>query len=103
MVDPTTLGEAILQGLTLGIMLVGLIGLIVPVFPGLLIMWLATLFYALLENSEGRMATIDWTLFGIITVLMVFGNIMDNIIIAQKMRGRAIPWFSRRARRPTSC
>ncbi len=94
MINPGTLGEAILQGLTLGIMLVGLLGLIVPVFPGLLIMWLATLFYALLESAAGRMAWIDWTLFGGITVLMVVGQIIDNIIIARKMRGKSIPWFS---------
>lgn len=94
MIDTNVIGEALLQGLTLGIMLVGLLGLIVPVFPGLFIMWLATLFYALLENSVGHMAWIDWTLFGLITVLMVAGNIIDNIIIARKMRGKAIPWLS---------
>jgi uncharacterized protein YqgC (DUF456 family) len=94
MIDPTTLGQSILQGLTLGIMLIGLLGLIVPVFPGLLIIWLATLFYALLESSAGRMNALGWTLFGLITVLMVIGNIIDNIIIARKMRGKAIPWFS---------
>ncbi len=94
MIDPGTLGQAFLDGLTLGIMLVGLIGLIVPVFPGLLIMWLATLFYALLENSAGRMTPAGWILFGAITVLMVIGHIIDNIIIARRMRGKAIPWFS---------
>src|SRR5512140_2089775 len=94
MVDPVTLGESVLQGLTLGIMLVGLFGLLVPVFPGLLIMWLATCLYAVLENSAGRMHTVDWVLFGIITVLMIVGNIVDNIIIARKMRGKAIPWTS---------
>ena len=94
MVDPTTLGESILQALTLGIMLIGLLGLVVPVFPGLLIMWLATLFYALLENAAGRMVWADWFLFALITVLMIGGNIIDNIIIARKMRGRSIPWFS---------
>src|SRR5512143_2142478 len=94
MIDPTTLGESILQALTLGIMLIGLFGLLIPVFPGLLIMWLATCFYALLENADGRMHWEDWVLFGIITVLMVVGNIIDNIIIARKMRGKAIPWTS---------
>ncbi len=94
MIDPNTLGQSILQGLTLGIMLIGLFGLIVPVFPGLLIMWLATLFYALLESAAGRMTWYHWVLFGVVTALMVAGSIIDNIIIARKMRGRAIPWFS---------
>ncbi len=94
MIDPNTLAQSVLQGLTLGIMLIGLFGLIVPVFPGLLIMWLATLFYAILESSAGRMNTIGWGLFTVITLLMVAGSVADNIIIARKMRGRAIPWFS---------
>lgn len=94
MIDPNVLGQSILQGLTLGIMLIGLLGLIVPVFPGLLIMWLATLFYAVLESAAGRMTWYHWVLFGVITALMVAGSIIDNIIIARKMRGRAIPWFS---------
>ncbi len=94
MIDANTFGQALLQGLTLGIMIVGLLGLIVPVFPGLFIMWLATLFYAILENAAGRMTWFDWTLFGAITILMVVGNVIDNIIIARRMRGKAIPWFS---------
>ena len=94
MINPSALGESILQALTLGVMLIGLVGLVVPVFPGLLIMWLATLFYALLENAAGRMAWYQWALFGLITVLMIVGHIVDNIIIARKMRGKAIPWTS---------
>ena len=94
MIDPATLGEALLQALTLGIMLVGLFGLLIPVFPGLLIIWLATLLYALLENAGHRMAWNDWVLFAMITVLMLAGSVIDNIIIARTMRGNAIPWMS---------
>ncbi len=94
MVDPNTFTQSVLQALTLGIMLVGLFGLLVPVFPGLLIIWLASCLYALLENAAGQMVWIDWVLFGCITVLMIAGNIVDNIIIARKMRGKAIPWTS---------
>ncbi|HTP00121.1 MAG TPA: DUF456 domain-containing protein [Anaerolineales bacterium] len=94
MIDPTTLGEALLQALTLGIMLIGLFGLLIPVFPGLLIMWLAVLLYAVLESAGGRMGWPQWTLFAAITGLMIAGNFVDNIIIARKMRDRAIPWMS---------
>jgi hypothetical protein len=93
-IDPNTLGESVLQALTLGILLVGLFGLLIPVFPGLLVMWLATGLYALLESAAGRMGWIDWTLFALITILMVVGNVIDNIIIAKRMRGKAIPWTS---------
>lgn len=92
--DPKFWSEVLLQTITLFVLLVGLMGLLIPVFPALIVMWLATLFYALVEGSTGRMAWIDWTLFGLITLLMVLGNIIDNIIIARKMRARSIPWTS---------
>ncbi len=92
--DPRFWGEVVLQTLTLFVLLVGLVGLLVPVFPGLVVMWLATLAYALIENAAGRMAWIDWTLFGLITALMLAGSVIDNIIIARKMRGQSIPWSS---------
>jgi uncharacterized protein YqgC (DUF456 family) len=92
--DPRFWGEIVVQTLTLFALLVGLLGLLIPVFPGLIVMWLATLFYAIVEDDAGRMAWIDWTLFALITILMVFGSVIDNIIIARKMRGHAVPWTS---------
>jgi uncharacterized protein len=86
--------QAILEALTLFVLLVGLLGLIVPVFPGLTVMWLGTLVYALIQNAAGNMTGWKWFLFGLITVLMIIGNIADNLIIARKMRDKYIPWSS---------
>ena len=86
--------EVLLEILTLFVLLVGLVGLIVPVFPGLTVMWLGTLAYALLQNSAGRMTAWDWFLFALITILMIVGNVADNLIIARKMRDKYIPWSS---------
>jgi len=83
-----------LETLTLFALFVGLAGLIVPVFPGLTIMWLATLIYALIQNNAGNMTGWDWFLFALITILMIGGNIADNLIIAAKMRDNFIPWSS---------
>lgn len=86
--------QVLIETLTLFVLLVGLFGLIVPVFPGLTIMWLAALVYALIQNARGLMTGWDWFLFAIITILMVTGNIVDNLIIASKMRDKYIPWSS---------
>lgn len=86
--------QVILETLTLFVLLVGLVGLIVPVFPGLVVMWLGALVYALFQNAAGKMTGWDWFLFSLITVLMIIGNIADNIIIARKMRDKYIPWSS---------
>jgi len=84
--------QVIVQTFTLFFMLVGLVGLIVPVFPGLTVMWLAALVYALVQSASGLMAWVDWLSFAFITLFMIGGNIVDNIIIASKMRGHEIPW-----------
>jgi len=94
MPDFTFWSQVILETLVLFFMLVGLAGLIVPIFPGLTVMWLATLVYALLQWAGGLMTWVDWLLFALITLLMIGGNVLDNIIIATKMRGHAIPWSS---------
>src|SRR5512147_3118105 len=86
--------QIILETLTLFVLLVGLIGLIVPVFPGLTVMWIGTLVYALIQSSRGLMTGWDWLAFAIITTLMIGGNIIDNIIIARKMRDQYVPWSS---------
>jgi uncharacterized protein YqgC (DUF456 family) len=86
--------QALLEVLTLFALLIGLVGLVVPVFPGLTVMWLGTLVYALIQSSAGRMTVWDWLLFAIITTLMIAGNIADNLIIASKMRDKYIPWSS---------
>jgi hypothetical protein len=94
MPDLLQLFQVLLETFTLFILLVGLVGLVIPVFPGLTIMWLGTLAYALIQNSANKMTGWDWVAFTIITLLMIAGNIVDNLIIARKMRDQYVPWTS---------
>jgi len=86
--------QVIVESLTLIVLVMGLFGLLIPVFPGLTVMWVATLVYALIEAQNGKMGWIDWTLFGLITLLMAVGNIVDNLIIAKHVRDKQVPWSS---------
>ena len=86
--------RVLLESLTMFFLFLGLAGLIIPIFPGLTIMWLAALIYAIFQNSVDMMTTWDWVLFGLITALMLIGNVVDNLIIARKMRDHYIPWRS---------
>jgi uncharacterized protein len=86
--------QVLLEMLTLFALIVGLLGLIVPIFPGLVVMWLGTLVYAILQNAAGNMTGWKWFIFGVITLLMITGSIVDNIIIARKMRDKYVPWSS---------
>lgn len=55
--------------LTLGVMVVGLIGTVIPVLPGVELIWLAALVYAIAE----RFATISPLTFAALTALAAIG------------------------------
>ena len=86
--------EVFLEVTTFVILLFGLFGLLIPVFPGLTVMWIATLVYALARTTVGNMTWVGWLLFIVITLLMIGGNILDNIIIAKHVRDKNVPWSS---------
>jgi len=86
--------ETLLDVLTFLAMLTGLLGLAIPIFPGLTVMWIATLVYGVIQLAAGNMTWVSWMLFIFITLLMIGGNVVDNIIIAKHMRDKEIPWSS---------
>lgn len=86
--------RVMLETLTLFALLVGLAGLLIPIFPGLTVMWAATLVYALVQAGNGKMTWIDWSLFAFITLLMIVGNVIDNIIIVKHTHDKQVPWSS---------
>ena len=93
-IDWPLVSELLLQWLTLTFMLVGLFGMIIPIFPGILVIWLSALFYAIIETAAGKMDVWGWLLFALITVLMIAGSVVDNIIMARKLRETGTPWSS---------
>src|SRR4030066_329866 len=74
--------------LTQILMLVGLFGLVVPVFPGLVVMWLAALGYGVVTGFT----TLAWVLFVIITLLMLAGTVVDNIFMGAGARKGGAAW-----------
>jgi len=76
--------------LTLIIMGVGLFGLIVPIFPGITVIWLAALGYGVVTGFT----TLGWVLFGLITVLLIAGVSIDNILMGAKAHKEGAAWSS---------
>lgn len=69
-------------------MLVGLFGLLIPVYPGLLIIWLAALVYGIVNGFS----TLGVILLGVMTLLLIGGEIADNVMMAAGARGSGVPW-----------
>jgi hypothetical protein len=57
-------------------------------------MWLGVMVYAIVQALNHKMSWVDWLLFSLITLLMIGGNIVDNIIIAKHVREKYVPWSS---------
>ena len=74
--------------LTQFIMLVGLFGLIVPVFPGTVVIWLAALGYGVVTGFH----TLGIILFVIITILMLVGTLVDNLFMGAGARKGGASW-----------
>lgn len=92
--DIALFNEIVIQSLTLTFMLVGLAGLVIPVFPGIAVIWLAAVGYMLYAAWNGMMTGGDWFLFALITLLAAVGGVIDNIIITAKLRETGTPWRS---------
>lgn len=71
-------------------MLFGLFGLLIPIFPGNVVMWVAALIYGLVFGF-GRLGTI---LFIIITLLMLLAVTVDNVLMGAKAREKGASWRS---------
>jgi len=77
-------------GLTQFFMLVGLFGLIVPVFPGIIIMWLAALGYGITTGFS----TAGIVIFVILTLLMISGTLVDNVLMGAGARKGGASWLT---------
>lgn len=86
--------DPILTGLAnvifLAVMLFGLFGMVVPIFPGGVVIWLAVLVYGILFGISGW----GWVFFIIITALMIGGIVVDDLLMAASARKHGASWGS---------
>jgi uncharacterized protein len=69
------------------VMLVGLVGVIVPVLPGLALIWVAGLAWAWLDGG----GTARWLVFALMTVLLATGTAAKYALPARHMSGAGAP------------
>ena len=77
-------------GLAQIFMLVGLFGLIIPVFPGIVIIWLAALGYGIASGFS----TVGIVIFVILTLLMIGGTLVDNVLMGVGARKGGASWLT---------
>lgn len=72
---------------TLLFMFIGL--LVIPILPGLVIIWAASLGFGYVTGF----GILGWIMFGIITVLMLAGSILDNVLMTTQAHKEGAPWW----------
>ncbi len=84
-------GIVFLNALIFVIMLAGLVSLVIPGMPGLVVIWVAALVYALVT---GFSAWWVWAIFIVMTLLMIAGNLADNVIMGAGARAKGASWWA---------
>lgn len=76
--------------IVLTVMLVGELGLIVPILPGLVIIWVAALVFGIVHGFTWGGGAI----FAGITLLMLVGSVIDNFIMGASARQQGASWIA---------
>lgn len=82
--------EASIFGITIFVMLVGLLGILVPLFPGVVIIWAAALGYGVVAGFN----TLGWVMFILITLAMIAGVTVDNVLMGVGARKGGASWWT---------
>lgn len=86
-----TIGSFALPLVLLGVMLFGLACIVVlPVLPGLVIIWLAVLIYGLVTGFTPLGITVSVTA----TLLMIFGSVVDNLLMGTSASKTGATWWA---------
>lgn len=78
----------------LGVMLIGLFSLLLVVVPGLVIVWAAISISILIHGIPNGFDCITIGLFGFETIIMLIGNVIDNLIIGVSAKEKGASWMS---------
>ncbi len=72
------------------VLAVGVVGLVVPVLPGLILMWGAVGVWALLDGGGAW----RWATFGVVTVLAIVGTVAALTLSGRKATDAGAPWWA---------
>jgi uncharacterized protein YqgC (DUF456 family) len=67
--------------------LAGLLGVLVPALPGVLLCWAAVLVWALVERT-----TAAWVVLGVASALTALSQVVKYLVPGRRMRAAGVPW-----------
>ncbi len=85
---------ALFQSVIFTVMVLGLLSLLTNLVPGLVIMWAGALVYGIYEVITQTYTVGGIILFVLITGLMAFGSIVDNILMGATAKEAGASWLA---------
>lgn len=79
--------EQVARGIAIAMMAVGL--LVIPILPGLVIIWVTALGYGIAAGF----GALGWSMFALISLLMVGGSVLDNVLMGARAHKEGAPWW----------
>jgi uncharacterized protein len=83
-------GEFVFELIVLAVMFFGMISLMIPIIPGIIIIWLAALVYGIVEGF-GIAGII---IFAVLTLMMLGSMVLDEVIIGASARAQGASWIA---------
>jgi uncharacterized protein YqgC (DUF456 family) len=71
-------------------MLIGLLGQLIPFFPGIPLIWISILGYGFLDGLTWKSGVV----FAVITLLMIASTLVDNVLMGASARQKGTSWLS---------
>ena len=71
-------------------MLAGVLGVVIPVLPGLLLCWLAVVLWTVLGDADGG----RWVVFALATVVAIAGTVVKYLWPGKRLKGTGVPTTS---------
>ncbi len=69
------------------LILVGLMGIVVPVLPGLVLVWAAVALWAVLTATPAA-----WSVLAVVTAIIVAGTVVRYLLPERRLRASGVPW-----------
>ncbi len=75
----------VIAGLAIGL---GVLGVVIPVIPGLLLSWLGVLLWALLGDASGA---VKWVVLVVATLVATIGALIKYLVPGKRLKSAGIP------------
>jgi uncharacterized protein YqgC (DUF456 family) len=75
----------VIAGIVIGL---GVLGVVIPVIPGLLLSWLGVLLWAVLSPAGGA---VRWVVLGVATAVALIGAVIKYLLPGKKLKSVGVP------------